>query len=99
MFKLHDFYCKICDLEWEDLTDDGLSVCPFCDTETTRLVQCTGKLAAFSLLSQDGKRQEMLRRSAEHTAKELKKEPERFGAEGVKRARMGQVRSVGGLGK
>jgi hypothetical protein len=97
MLKLYDFSCKKCAKSWEDLVDGDTSPCPKCNKPTPRDVACVGKMGAFSIKDADGQRQEMLRRSAEHTLKELKKDPEKFGPEGVRRAREGQIRSFGGF--
>ncbi len=98
MFKLHDFKCKACDCEWEDLVEPGeKSNCKKCNKPGKLQKLCLGKLGAFSIMDADGRRQSLLKRSAEHTLKELKKEPEKFGPEGIKRARDGQIRSVGGF--
>ncbi len=96
-YKLHDFKCEDCNREWEDLSDDETSPCSECGVITTKLVQCTGNMGGYSILDDDRKRQMMLTRSAEHTMKELKKNPEQFGEEGIKRSREGQIRSVGGI--
>ena len=96
-FKLHDFKCDDCDREWEDLSDDETSPCSECGVITSMLTICTGNMGGYSILDEDGKRQMMLKRSAEHTHKELKKNPEQFGELGVKRARAGQVKSFGGM--
>jgi hypothetical protein len=99
MLKLWEFYCEECDREWEDLTDDETSICEQCNTKTERQKICSGKFGAWSVMDEDGRRQSLLRRSAEHTAKELRKEPEKFGPEGVRRSREDQVRSFGGFKK
>lgn len=98
-YKLHDFKCEDCDFEWEELSLDDTDVCSKCNKTVNKLKICTGNMGGFSVRDEDGRRQELLRRSAEHTHKELKKNPEKFGAEGIKRAREGQVRSFGGITK
>lgn len=99
MLKLWDFRCTSCDFDWEDLVDDEKSVCEKCGAEVTRSVLCVGKLGHWSIQDADGRRQELLRRSAKHTLSELRKNPEKFGAEGVARAREGQIRSFGGISR
>lgn len=99
MYKLYDFYCDSCDLEWEDLVEGVVSNCSKCNNEVPKLRICSGQLASFSLRDPDSQRQELLRRSADHTQRELKRNPEQFGPEGVRRARQGQIRSFGGIKK
>jgi hypothetical protein len=53
----------------------------------------------FSIKTPEEKKRSLLERSYKHTAKELRKEPERFGQEGKNRARAGQIRSFGGMKK
>lgn len=98
MLKLHDFKCESCDREWEDLVEpDEKSICKLCNQPGELQKLCLGKMGAFSILDEDGRRQCLLKRSADHTLKELRREPEKFGPEGINRAREGQIRSVGGL--
>ncbi len=99
MLKLYDFRCEECDHEWEDLVDNEKSTCEQCNKEVPRLTLCSGNLGSFSLRSPEGKRQELLRRSAEHTLGLVRQNPEKFGDEGIRRAREGQIRSVGGIPK
>lgn len=98
-YKLHDFKCDDCGIEWEELSLDDTDVCAQCHKTVTKQIICTGNMGGFSIRDADGQRQELLRRSAEHTHKELKKNPEKFGDLGKQRARMGQVRSFGGIPK
>ena len=97
MLKLHDFQCSQCNYKWEDLVDDDISTCQKCNTETTRLKVCSGQLGRFSIKNPDERREELMKRSADHTLKELRKNPEKFGPEGVRRAREGQIKSFGGI--
>jgi hypothetical protein len=99
MLKLFDFHCEDCALDWEDLVEDEKSPCSGCGKSVDRDRVCAAKLGAFSMKDADGRRQELLRRSAAHTLSELKKAPERYGAEGIKRAREGQLKSFGGFKK
>lgn len=100
MLKLHDFNCKKCDREWEDLVEpDEESICKKCNQPGELLKLCLGKFGAWSIQDEDGRRQCLLKRSAEHSLKELKKDPEKFGPEGIKRARDGQIRVAGGMNK
>jgi len=100
MLKLFNFTCPKCDEEWEDLiADQGASPCPLCMVEYPRDVICAPKLALFQTLPKEEKARQLRKRSSDHTQRELKKEPEKFGNEGIKRARSGQIRVAGGLGK
>lgn len=99
MLKLWDFHCAACAFDWEDLVDDETSRCEKCNKRTKRQHLCSGQLGAWSIQDADGRRQELLRRSAAHTLSELRKQPEKFGAEGINRARAGQIRSFGGFSR
>jgi hypothetical protein len=99
MYKLYDFICEACDSTWEDLVEGTTSPCPTCTLETQKAKLCQAKLAVFSIKTPEEKKRSLLERSYKHTAKELHKEPERFGQEGKNRARAGQIRSFGGMKK
>ncbi len=100
MYRIHDFKCSKCDREWEDLVQpDEQSNCKKCDKPGEQQVKCLGRFGGYSILDDDRKRQMMIKRSADHTLKELKREPEKFGPEGIKRAREGQIRVAGGMAK
>ena len=98
MFKLWEFNCENCSNVWEDLVEEKESSCPECKQLSTT-TSLSINLGAFSMLSPAAKAESLKRRSAEHTHRELKKEPERFGQAGIDRAREGQIRSVGGIKK
>lgn len=90
-----DFECEACECVWEDLVDrdNQVSVCPVCETESTKTLISCPNINTFGMKSAAERSSLMKKRSEEHTRKELRKEPEKFGAEGIKRAREGQIRS------
>lgn len=98
MYKVNDFECYSCSIVWEDLVKEGeTSKCPKCESVGDKIKINTIKLGAFSMRSPEERKKELKRRSEEHTLKELRKEPERFGVEGIQRARKGQIKSFGGI--
>ncbi len=92
-YIVHDYVCENCSAEWEDLVDRATltSVCPSCGTETNKPTIATPGIATFSLMDKSTKEAHLKKRSADHTKKEVKKEAERWGAEGKKRAREGTI--------
>lgn len=93
-FKLYDFECPSCSNSFEELVDSGSSTCPcpVCGTEAIRTLSIP-KLGLFSMADQSRRSEILRKRSEEHTLKELRKEPEKFGDEGIRRARRNQIRS------
>lgn len=90
-----DFECERCGCVWEDLVkrNDQVSDCPECNALSTKTVISCPNVNTFGMKSPAERSAAMKKRSEDHTKKELRKEPERFGAEGIKRAREGQIRS------
>ncbi len=100
-YKLFDFECGDCDSIWEALVepDDLTDSCPRCGQDCPTVLSIP-KLATFSMMSQDEKTAHLKKRSADHTQKEIiEKTPEKWGDEGIKRARQGKIISAGGLEK
>lgn len=84
----HDFQCTECELEFEEFymrsqRDDV--ECPECGCKELKQLISAPNIAAFSLKDAEGRRQSLMKRSREHTQKELDKEPERFGQHGIER--------------
>lgn len=84
-YKLYDFYCPDCDEVWEDLVDEPKCV-HTCGKECTPTLSVPN-LGTFSMMSPEQKKAHLQKRSQEHTQKQIiDKQPEKWGAEGVKRA-------------
>lgn len=82
---LHDFECCKCTVVWEDLVDshaDHTSECPKCG-ELCPKIFSAANIAGFSLMDADSKRQALMKRSYNHTAKEVSKNPEKWGEAGI----------------
>lgn len=93
-YKLYDFQCE-CGWEGEDLVEAGVTVtpCPNCGVGYAEKVISIPNLGTFSMADAATQASMLKKRSEEHTTKELRREPEKYGAEGVARARKGQIRS------
>ncbi len=85
----HEFECEDCSHEFEELykrSERDEVECPECESRNLKQLISTPNVASFSLLDQDGRRQSLLKRSAEHTQKLIDKEPEKFkGGAGIAR--------------
>jgi len=99
-YKLFDFECLECGI-FEELVDDkdSWAECPECGVLVGQKVLAAPNLATYSIASPEQKSEILKKRSAEHSKREIRKDAEKFGAEGKKRAREGQIMSAGGLGK
>jgi hypothetical protein len=85
-WKIDDFACLSCEIVFEEMYKDVLEVkCPLCDNEVEKILSATN-IAAFSIMSPEQKRDSLMRRSAKHTQKEIDKNPEKWGREGIERA-------------
>lgn len=83
----NDFYCKQCDLVFEELYkkhEEDTVTCWVCKNSVEKLLSAP-KLGTYSMASPEQKAQILRQRSENHTAKELAKEPERFGKAGIQR--------------
>lgn len=88
---LDEFECP-CGFSGEELVDRDCRqlTCPNCD-EVLFPTMTVPRLGAYTMASTEQRAEILKQRSYAHTKKELRKEPERFGDEGIKRAREGQV--------
>jgi len=78
---MRDFECK-CGEAFEDLVDnkdEEESPCPACGSLCTYLAISPVPLKTFSLMNEDDRRRTMLKRSADHTLREIHREPEKHG--------------------
>lgn len=84
---VRDYLCP-CGKSYEDLvkSDSQKANCPECHKKNTPIISAPA-LGKFSMADADGKANILRTRSSEHTKREVRKEPERFGFEGKKRAR------------
>lgn len=94
LYSYRDYECTKCGAQWEDFVDqtDLSSECPHCG-EKNKPVLSAANIGAFSARSAEHRSEVLSKRSAEHSIKELRKEPEKWGEEGIRRARAGQIRS------
>ncbi len=86
-YKLHDFECKNCGREWEDLIDVGTATieCQGCKEQVPPCLSVP-KLGMFSMMDQTQTTESLKKRSREHTQKQIiDKSPEKWGAEGRRR--------------
>jgi putative FmdB family regulatory protein len=80
-YKLFDYSCNNCGLLFEELVKDKNETvdCPECKSSDTSVALSTPKLATMNLLSPQEHKAKMLKRSEEHTKKEVMREPEKYG--------------------
>jgi putative FmdB family regulatory protein len=98
--RIDDFACDNCGSIFEELYSDGDPiVCPSCGSSNVEKQLACPNLAAYSIASTEMKKDMLLRRSYKHTAKEVAKEPERWGAAGVERQQAQKNPQVGYTGK
>ncbi len=100
-YKLHDFECEDCGIQWEDLVDTEEEVSPcqqcgeFCRPE--HFLTAT-PLLAYSMMDAQGRDDCLAKRSVKHTQEEIiDKEPEKWGNLSINLHRSGQIRSAGGM--
>lgn len=85
---VNDFECQDCGHVFEELyRPQDIIICNKCTSEKVNKIVSTPKLAAFSMSTPEQKKEKLLKRSLEHTNKELSREPEKFGAAGKERAK------------
>lgn len=84
----HDFDCLDCEHVFEEMyrRHQRFDVaCPECGSKRLTQLISAPNLAMFSIKSPEEKRESLKQRSAKHTQKQLDKEPERWGAQGIAR--------------
>jgi len=98
-WKAHDYECLNCNNNFDDITDnsDGTTDCPKCKTTCKPIPISSVNFSGLSVSTKEEYREKMLKRSADHTLKEIKKEPEKHGELGIQRAREGHIQ-VGSSG-
>lgn len=85
-WKVDDFICLDCGHEFEELYKDGEElVCASCSSSNLEKKLSMPGIGAFSAMPIERRAETLKKRSEEHTAKEIAKEPERFGEAGVER--------------
>ncbi len=87
-WKKDDFECSSCGNIFEELykkdeIDDVYCLSCGCP-EVTKLLSCPN-MQMMSAMTPEQQRETMMRRSAEHTQKQIDKEPERWGDAGMAR--------------
>ena len=78
---LREFQCDACELAFEDLmpsSADRVTACKNCGARC-EAVMSAPRVGAFSGLSPEARAEVLRKRSHQHTMKELKKEPEKYG--------------------
>lgn len=98
-----DFVCSDCGHMFDDIFDsreENLQVeCPHCGSMNTEMLLSVPNVGAFSAASPERQREILAQRSAKHTAKEVLKEPERWGQTGIEEAKKYKNPQVGYTGK
>ncbi len=87
-WKTHEFQCSRCGHEFEEFyhTDSRpLLECPACFCMDLVVLCSASNLATFSMMSGEQQIAHMKKRSSDHTQKQIDKEPERWGDEGMAR--------------
>lgn len=100
-WKTFDYECNHCGNAFYELVSspDEVVPCPECGG-TTKRVLSVPHLATFSMADNATKGEILKKRSAEHSMRELRKEPEKFGSLGKQRAREGTIQAgYGGKGR
>jgi putative FmdB family regulatory protein len=89
-WKTDDFTCTACSHVFEELYDSrdiDTLCCPECQSSALKKLLSAPNLAMFSIASPERKKHILKKRSEEHTTKQVAKEPERWGAAGIERAK------------
>jgi len=84
----HEFRCKECGEEFEVFykrEERDAVVCRVCGAADLQFLLSAPNIATFSIMSPEQKRDHLKQRSAKHTQRELDKEPERWGVDGIVR--------------
>lgn len=94
-WKLNDFKCEVCYQEFEFLQapGDDRVFCSNCASKRVKKILSTPNLASFSMLSTEGKQECLQKRSSSHTKKLMNDTPEKWGAEGKRKARQDKIAS------
>lgn len=84
-----DFECQECGLEFEETyksSDRDQLECPNCACKELKVIILTAPaIGAFSAKNAEAQRESLMKRSAEDTQKQVDKEPERWGQQGIAR--------------
>lgn len=84
-----DFQCLDCELEFEETfksSERDQVECPHCFSRNLKVIILTAPaIGAFSAKSAEAQRESLMKRSAEDTQKQVDKEPERWGQQGIAR--------------
>lgn len=95
----HDFVCETCGAVFEELYQRGEPVeCLVCGSQDLQKQLCAPNLAAFSMASQERKSEILRTRSEKHTAREVAREPEKWGQAGIARQQTQKNTQVGYTG-
>lgn len=81
-----DFECSGCGNVYEDLVStstEEVPSCPQCEGVDVSPVLSCPNIASFSIMEPAERAKSLKKRSAEHSLKQLAKEPEKFGKAGV----------------
>ena len=73
-YKIFDFKCTVCSMEWEDLVRERVSICPDCGALNDALLSAP-RLNTHTKGMMDGRDYAamMHKRSDDHTARQIKK--------------------------
>lgn len=84
----HDFQCDDCSHVFEEMykrSEREQVQCPVCRSWDLTQLLSAPRLQSFSMLTPAQKRESLKRRSAEHTQRQIDKEPEKWGEAGLAR--------------
>lgn len=86
---IKDFKCNDCDHVWEEMyktEEEGLVQCPACSSPNTEVDGISSPaLGMYSIADAEGKKSILMKRSAEHTMKDVIKNADKFGEAGLAR--------------
>jgi putative FmdB family regulatory protein len=84
----HDFECLDCLYVFEEMykrSERDELECPECGSQNLKQWLSAPNLDTFSMMSAEQRVHSMKKRSADHTQKQIDKEPERWGEQGLAR--------------
>lgn len=99
-FHINDFSCLDCNNVFEEIYSNIEEVkCGLCNSYNLEKKLSVPNIGAFSAASIERKQEILKTRSAKDTQKQVMKEPERWGKEGIDRAKRNKNPQIGYTGK
>lgn len=88
-WMVKNFVCNDCGCEFEDLYKTGEEdevECPECEKQNCSIDGISSPtLSTYEMADKDGKAAILMKRSADHTKKQIMKDADRFGGHGMQR--------------